>query len=123
MRFISISLCILQVCLLSLASVSPQIHAQVFHSGQAIDVTCAHANCNKLPDATENGESGSDRSTGEKTGFCPVVLFEQGVTSVDEVAVWLPEKLTLATSILIEPDAVLTSHCVGATQARAPPAS
>ena len=82
-----------------------------------------HSNCKKHPDATENSGSGSDKSTNEKESFCPVVLFEQGVTSVDEAVFWLPEKLTLATSVFIESDTILISHFVGAIQARAPPAS
>ncbi|MGK0456698.1 MAG: hypothetical protein ACJAUA_001003 [Zhongshania aliphaticivorans] len=121
---ISAFLCIVQVCLLSIASVSPQIHTWVFHGGQFADTACsdAHSVCAELSDASNEHESQPDLPE-DKDNFCPVILFAQGVTFTDESAISLPEQHPVAVLIAIEPDSVWKSHSEGAVQARAPPIS
>ena len=121
---ISAFLCIVQVCLLSLASVSPQIHTWVFHGEDFTDTDCsdAHSACAGLPDASNEHGSQPDLPE-DKDDFCPVILFAQGVTFTDESAMRLPEQYPVARSIAIEADTVWKSHFEGAVQARAPPIS
>ena len=117
-------LCIVQVCLLSLASVSPQIHVWVFHGGQLTNSACLeiHSTCSKLPHTPDRHES-QPTVPDDKNEFCPVVLFEEGVIITDGPAIQLPEQLAILESIEAEPDAVWTGCVKGKMQARAPPAS
>ena len=117
-------LCILLVCLLSLASVSPQIHVWAFHGKQVSNNTCSdiHTVCSTLPDTSGGQESQPDIPE-DKDEFCPVVLFAQGVTLVDDFAIRLPERLSVVAAIKAEPHMVWTSSLKGEVQARAPPVS
>lgn len=116
-------LCIVQMCLLLLASVSPQIHTWVFHSGEFNAGTCseAHSNCGTLPDNPE--EHGPQPNLPDnKDGFCPVVLFEAGIDFTDGTAILLSGRCAFIASIEAEPDTVWTSAVKGRVQVRAPPA-
>ena len=114
-------LCIAQVCLLSLASVSPQIHNRVFHGGHS---TCSekHSTCSELQDASDGHES-QPKIPEDEEAFCPVILFEGGVTVADGSMIQLPERLAVAARVRIEPDRVQTKDFGGVAQARAPPLS
>ena len=115
-------LCIVQVCLLSLASVSPQIHAWVFHGGYFTGTTCSekHFTCSELPDASDGHES-QPKIPEDEEALCPVILFEEGVTVADGSMIQLPERLAVAARVRIEPDRVQTKDFGGVAQARAPP--
>lgn len=117
-------LCIVQVCLLSLASVSPQIHAWAFHSEQSAGNDCLdkHSGCSGLPDTAEEDKSQPDLPD-DKDEFCPVVLFAQGVILVDGLAIRPHVQLSVVAAIDAEPDTVWTSSFKGEVQARAPPVS
>ena len=113
-------LCIATVCLLSLASVSPQIHNWVFHGGHVDSTTCpdVHSVCTDQP-----GED-SEPDTSEKgDACCPVMLFEQGVTIADSSSIQLPQSFPATERIAIVPETVSTRRSEGAAQARAPPIS
>lgn len=116
-------LCITQVCLLSLASVSPQIHAWVFHGGDFTGTTCSekHSTCPEFPGTPDSHESQPDIPGGDEKSFCPVVLFEEGVTIAEGSMIQLPERLAVAAGVRIEPDRVRTKDFGGLAQARAPP--
>ena len=115
---------IVQVCLLSLASVSPQIHAWAFHGRQSTNYACreTHTACSKLPQTSGEHES---RSTvpGDGDEFCPVVLFAQGIVPSDSSGIQLPGRLAVTASIEVEPCTEWTNVSKGGVQARAPPVS
>ncbi len=117
-------LCIAQVCLLSLASVSPQIHAWVFHGGYCTANTHSdtHSTCGGLPHTSDGHESQEDMP-GDEDGACPVVLFEEGVTAADDSMIQLPARLAVAARVRIESDRVRAKDFGGVAQARAPPLS
>ena len=113
-------LCITTVCLLSLASTSPQVHDWLFHCEHFDDMGCmdAHTAC------TDQSEKDSEPEMPEsETDFCPVMLFEQGVTITDSPAIQLSQSFPLAAIIAIEPDTVPACRSEGSIQARAPPIS
>ena len=116
-------LCVAQVCMLSLASVSPQIHAWVFHGGACAANTYSdtHSTCDGLPHTSDEHESQPNDIPGDEESFCPVVLFEEGVTVADGSMIQLPERLAVAARVRIEPDRVRTKDFGGVAQARAPP--
>lgn len=115
-------LCIVQVCLLSLASVSPQIHVWAFHGEQLSNKACsgAHSTCSKAPQTSDEQEP-SPTAPNDSGGFCPVLLFAEGVVLEGNSAIWLPEQLAVVASIEAESDTVWTNCSKGRVQARAPP--
>ena len=115
-------LCIFQVCLLSFAAVSPQMHGWVFHGDALNDNTCSSRSvCPELPDVSEEHESQPNTSE-SNSEFCPVVLFEAGVILVDSSAAPLPERCKIAGFIEAEPERVWTNCLKGSVRSRAPPA-
>ena len=115
--------CIAQVCLLSLASVSPQIHAWLFHCGHSTAAAChdEHSDGAELPEASGENKSRSTTPDG-KDEFCPVALFAQGVTLVDGSVFQLQDRRAVLVSVESESDRICTGCVEGNVQARAPPA-
>ena len=123
LNIIGALLSVVQVCLLSLASVSPQIHSWAFHGCHSTDVVCseAHSACTELPGVSDEHKTQSDASE-DGADFCPVVLFEQGVTLGDESLIRIPKLHPIAETAVINPGVVFTDCFEDATRARAPPA-
>ena len=123
MRIFASALCIIQVCLLTLASVSPQIHAWVFHGINSAEAICAnsHTACAELPDNSGGDESESRDTSDKGDGFCPVIVFGQGITLVDNATASLPVEYPLIAWIAIDSGAVFQSGTKGAIRSRAPP--
>lgn len=116
------SLCILLVCLLSLASVSPQIHAWAFHGGPSTDKGCSgvHSTCSKSPQTSDGRESQPNVPDSEEE-LCPVALFSEGVTLAECSAILLPGRSSVVVFVEAEPDAVWIGCPGGEAQVRAPP--
>ncbi len=116
-------LCVAQVFLLSLASVSPQIHMLVCygeqHANACVDM---HASCSGLPETSEGKESQSELPDQEDV-LCPVILFSQGVVFEDGSSVQSLKQLIVITFIQVELGKVWESYLSGQVQARAPPIS
>jgi hypothetical protein len=118
-------LCITQVCLLSLASVSPQIHARVFHGGHYAEITCLDESsvCTELQNVSQDEEESQPDLPEDDSDFCPVIIFKQGAICVDELAVRFPERNSVVKSVFIVTDTLWKSSLEECTQARAPPLS
>ena len=117
-------LCAMQVCLLSLASVSPQIHSWVFHSGDctASAVSDLHTGCETSLNTSGKHDS-KPTVPDDENEICPVFLFAQGITFENTFVFQLPERRSFLSTIIVEPETVLNGCPKSGIQARAPPVS
>ena len=84
-------LCILQVCLLSLASMFPEVHDWVFHGGTSSGTECIKATCH---DPHHKNESKQSDQEGHHDTSCPVCLLTQGVAGLESEPFLLEAPIT-----------------------------
>jgi len=116
--------CLLQVLLLSLASVSPQVHGWAFHGGLYVDKDCRVIQPCCPSSSSTSDELGSESDLpADSSDLCPVVFFDQGITFTNGFTIQLPERLVVFAPIEVEPEITWKSCLNGERHARAPPVS
>ena len=111
--------CLVQMCLLSLASFSPQIHAWIFHGEHLTDINCSDSQslCSELPNSSKDHTPEPEDSD----KLCAVILFAQGVIFIHNLIQTEPRRHAAIESITIESDTIRTDYFQVVVQARAPP--
>ena len=107
--FLSI-ICLLQICVLSTAVVSPSFHLLVFHNQSGGQCSEHHHG-----DTTENDSIPNDEQ------HCPVIEFSQGLTLADA---FVPENwvyVDFHSVLFTEPESLVSSFCSRLASQRAPP--
>ena len=114
--FLSI-ICLLQICVLSTAVVSPSFHLLVFHNQYTENVTQSGTLCSEH----NHGNSTENDSTPNNEQHCPVIEFSQGLTLPDAC---VPENWVYVdyhSVLFTEPESLVSSFCSRLASQRAPP--
>ena len=107
--FLSI-ICLLQICVLSTAVVSPSFHLLVFHN-----------QCGGQCSEHHHGDTTENDSIPDDEQHCPVIEFSQGLTLADA---FVPENwvyVDFHSVLFTEPESLVSSFCSRLASQRAPP--
>ena len=110
--------CVLQVCVLSLAVVSADLHRLVFHN-QHVDSDLFRASCTDH----SNGTSPEKDQTPDNGKHCPVTIFAQGLTVAEALISDNWKYVDYLSFQFSEPKSLYSVVCTNFIRQRAPPLS
>ena len=118
--------CVVQVCLLSLASVSPSIHQWVFHGRGSAEASLVGSNLCDHTHGHQSDSSPADQSGKQNShddSYCPVSLFSHGATPFTSELFSLIVQKVFSETIVTANEKIALVRRAGSIQARAPPHS